>query len=218
MSQGKKSVVLLVEADTTLRRLITLGLQHREMRVIEVDPSADIALHAAQDDVDLLIFDVDNEIWSDWSMLQENVRTLTPFVNLPTILLAWDNMPPQTSSSITTTTRSVSPDVMCMQKPFDARILHTHIDQLLTSQKEREALALAKVEAALLATPVRPAPTIWPIVAAIGLLIAFIGMMFGSMFTLTVTATGIIILVVALLLWTLGAQTPTQTGRLPVPA
>ena len=212
MSQGKKPVVLLVEADTVLRRLIALGLQHRGMRVIDIDPTADVALHAAQDDVDLLVFDVDNEIWSDWSILQENVRTLTPFVNLPTILLSWENMPSQSSSM--TTTLVASSNVVCMQKPFDVRILHTHIDQLLTSQQEREAVALAKVEAALLATPVRPAPTIWPIVAALGLLIAFIGMMF----TLTVTAVGILILVTALLLWTLGAQAPTQARRLPAPA
>ncbi len=212
MSQGKKPTVLLVEADTTLRRLITLGLQHRGMRVIEVEPSADVALQAAQDDVDLLVFDVDNEIWSDWSLLQENIRTLTPFINLPTILLAWENMPAQSSSM--TATLVASPNVVCMQKPFDVRILHTHIDQLLISQQEREAIALANVEAALLATPVRPAPTIWPIVAALGLLIAFIGIMF----TLTVTAVGILILVTALLLWTLGTQTPTQPRRIPIPA
>lgn len=212
MSQGKKPVVLLVEADITLRRLIALGLQHRGMRVIDIDPSADVALHAVQDDIDLLIFDVDNEIWSNWSMLQENVRTLTPFVHLPTILLAWDAMPSQLSSM--TTTLVSSPNVVSMQKPFDARILHAHIDQLLTSEQEREAVALAKVEAALLATPVRPAPTIWPIVAALGLLIAFIGMMF----TFTVIVAGILILVTALLLWTLGAQTPSQTRRLSVPA
>jgi len=212
MSQGKKPVVLLVEADTALRRLIALGLQHRGMRVIEVDPSADVALHAAQDDVNLLVFDVDNEIWSDWSLLQENVRALTPFVNLPTILLAWDTLPTQSSSM--TKTLIASPNVVCIQKPFDARIMHTHIDQLLTTQEEREAAALAKVEAALLATPVRPAPSIWPIVAALGLLIAFIGMMFA----LTVIVVGILILFVALLLWTLGAQTPSQTRRLPIPA
>lgn len=215
MSQGKKPVVLLVEADSSLRRLIALGLQHRGMRVIEVEPSEDIAFHAAQDDVDLLVFDVDNEIWSDWSLLQENIRTLTPFINLPTILLAWENMPAQSSS--TKTTLITSPNVICMQKPFDARILHTHIDQLLTSQQEREAIALANVEAALLATPVRPAPTIWPIVAALGLLIAFIGMMF----TLTVTFVGILILFAALLWWTLGTPatpTPAATRKWPVPA
>ena len=212
MSQGTKPTVLLVEADTVLRRLITLGLQHRGMRVIEVEPSADVALQAALDDVDLLIFDVDNEIWSDWSMLQENVRTLTPFVHLPTILLAWDTMPSQISSM--TTMLVASPNVVCMQKPFDARMLHTHIDQLLISEQEREAIALAKIEAALLATPVRPAPTIWPIVAALGLLIAFIGMMF----TLIITAIGVLILVTALLLWTLGTQTPTQPRRMPIPA
>ena len=210
MSQGKKSTVLLVEADISLRRLIALGLQHRGMRVIEVDAPENLALYAAQGDVDLLVFDADNGIRSNWPFLQKDARAFAPLAMLPTILLAWEDI---TSPSYSTTTTFVtSPNVVCMQKPFDARILHTHIDQLLTIQEEREAIDLANVEAALLAAPIRPAPTIWPIIAALGLLIAFIGMMFAF----AVTLVGVFILVVALLWWTIG--TPTTPRRVTVPA
>jgi hypothetical protein len=184
------------------------------MRVIESETLMDLALTVAQHDVDLLVCDVDSGIRSDWSVLQQEARTFSSLTTLPTILLAWENITPSGSLSSPATTLIASPSVVCMQKPFDARILHTHIDQLLTTQQEREAVALAKVEAALLATPVRPAPTIWPIIAALGLLIAFIGMMF----TLTITLVGALILLVALLWWTTGTSTPTPRRTVRISA
>src|SRR5579863_1795914 len=68
MPHGTKPTVLLVEADTSLRRLIALGLQHRGMYVIEVASSTQLNA-PAEPLPQLLVLDIDSGVNSDWSLL-----------------------------------------------------------------------------------------------------------------------------------------------------
>src|SRR5437660_2240846 len=87
MSNGIKPTVLLVEADPSLRRLIALGLQYRDMHVIEASTPAHL-LNAKAEQPDLLILDVDGRVHSDWSLLT-TVQAHPYFSALPIILLTW---------------------------------------------------------------------------------------------------------------------------------
>ncbi|GAC1424081.1 MAG: hypothetical protein PVS3B3_22260 [Ktedonobacteraceae bacterium] len=202
MSQGKKPTVLLIEADTSLRRLIALGLQHRNMDVAE----ASSLTHALSiETADLLIVDVDSSIHSDWSLLT-HVQAIPALAAVPTIVLAWEPLPSVHTSAIATQTQ-----VVCLTKPFDARVLQESINQLLAVRVAKEAALLAQAEAALLATyKTQTPPSLWPIITAIGLLIAFMGMLLQ----VAVTILGILIVVIALLCWTLGTKPSPRTVAL----
>ena len=194
MLQGKKSTVLLIEADASLRRLIALGLQHRNMAVVE---ASSLAHALSLETADLLIIDVDSGIHSDWSLLT-NIQNSPIFATVPTIVLAWEQLPVRPTSAVATQTQ-----VTYLTKPFDARVMQESVDQLLTVRAAKEAAVLAQAEAILLATyKTQTPPSIWPIITAIGLLIAFIGMLLQ----VAVTILGILIVIVALLWWTLGSK------------
>lgn len=194
MSHGKKPIVLLIEADTSLRRLIALGLQHSEIDVIE----AHSLPHALSiETADLLIVDVDSGVHSDWSLLT-NIQKSPAGATVPTIVLAWEQFPVLYPSSVATQAQ-----VMCLTKPFDARVMQESVNQLLAVRAAKEAAVLAQAEAVLLATyKTQTPPSIWPIVTAIGLLIAFM----GTLLHIAVTVLGILIVIVALLWWTLGTK------------
>lgn len=192
MSQGKKPTVLLIEADASLRRIIALGLQHHDMHVVE---ASSLASSPHVEAPDLLIVDVDSGIHSDWSLLN-NAQTLA---TVPTIVLAWEHLPMMHTYPVTTKQTQVA----CLTKPFDARVMQESIDQLLAVRAAQEAALLAQAEEVLLATyKTQTPPSIWPIITAIGLLIAFIGMLLQ----VAVTILGILIVIVALLWWTLGTK------------
>ncbi len=198
MSQGKKPTVLLIEADTSLRRLIALGLQHRDMDVVEANSFASAL---SVETADLLIVDVDSGIHSDWSLLS-SVQAASAFASVPTIVLAWEQSPMPHSSYI-----AIQTQVTCLTKPFDARVMQESVNRLLAVHAAKEAALLAQAEAVLLATyKTQTPPSIWPIITAIGLLIAFMGMLLQ----VAVTILGILIVIVALLWWTLGTK---PTGR-----
>ncbi len=202
MSQGKKPTVLLIEADASLRRLITLGLQHRNMDVVETSsPAHTLSVEAA----DLLIIDVDSGIYSDWSLLA-SVQNSPTLATVPTIVLAWEQLPVLHTLAVVTQTH-----MKCLTKPFDARIMQESINELLAVRAAQEAASLAQAEAVLLATyKTQTPPSIWPIITAIGLLIAFIGMLLQ----VAVTVLGILIVIVALLWWTLGTKPTHRTVAL----
>src|SRR5215468_579045 len=92
MSQAQllsTSTVLLIEADSSLRRLIMLGLCHSGTRVIEARSIQELPALDTQT-LDLLIVDVDQGVKSDWlllSTLHEQVHLAT----LPIIALSWEN-------------------------------------------------------------------------------------------------------------------------------
>jgi CheY-like chemotaxis protein len=198
MSQGKQPTVLLIEADSSLRRLIALGLQHRGMHVIEAISPARMP---SFDAVDLLVLDLDGKANRDRTFLASAHDILThPLLStVPTILLAWD-YPPSLSAPQNV---AIATHTKYLTKPFDARILHETIDQLLLARRADEAAYEAQAEELLLATYSRQtSPSIWPIITAAGLLLAFIGMMLQ----IVITVVGVLIVAVALLLWTLGSR------------
>lgn len=195
MSQGKKSTVLLIEADVSLRRLIALGLQYRGMHVVEVSSPAQMP---SVEELDLLIVDVDNGIRSDWSLLKD-VQVSPSLASVPTVVLAWESLFPFNDTATAITQMPIT----CLTKPFDARVMHESIDQLLAASAAQEAAIIARAEEALLASyGTRAAPSVWPIITAIGLLVAFIGMMLH----VAIVAAGLLIVFFALLWWMLGTQ------------
>jgi len=202
MLQEKKPIVLLLEADVSLRRLIVLGLQHRGMEVVALEEPT--AAQAAQGTPDLLIIDIDSGIRSDWSLLS-NIQAIPTLVAVPTIVLAWERLPIVNTSSVAT----AHAQLLCLTKPFDARIMHQSIDHLLATRESKEAALLAQAEAVLLATyKQQTPPSIWPIVTAIGLLIAFVGMMLHVVLIIL----GLLIVLFALLWWTLGTKPQSLAG------
>lgn len=191
MSHRTKPTVLLIEADTSLRRLIALGLQYRGMHIIEASSPANLAMLEGQQP-NLLVLDVDKRGSSDWSLLTATQSHLH-LSTVPVVVLAWECLSPVHAGN--EHHGSQPAEVTCLSKPFDARTLHTMIEQLLLVS------TMPRVQTTT------PAPTIWPLVTAAGLLLAFIGLM-GQ---LLITMLGLLIVIVALLCWTLG----TQTERTP---
>ncbi len=189
MLQEKKPIILLIEADESLRRLIALGLQHHDMHVVE---ASSLAHSATIETPDLLIVDVDRGIHSDWSLLT-HVQTASALATIPTVVLAWEQLPIHHNSSV----EAVQTQVAYLTKPFDARVMHTRIDQLLAIRATKEAALLAQAEETLLATyKMQTPPSILPIITAIGLFIAFMGMLLH----VAVIILGLFIVLTALLL------------------
>lgn len=206
MSQGKPSTVLLVEADSSLRRLVALGLQHRGMHVIEASSPAHVLSFDARQ-VDLLVLDLDGNAGRDRTFLASAHAILThPLLSaVPTVLLVWEYLPPLTQNG------AVATKLKYLTKPFDARILHETIDQLLLAREADAAAYEALAEELLLATYARQtAPSPWPIITAAGLLLVFIGMMLQ----IIITVVGLLIVAVALLLWTLESRPPVEKAAL----
>jgi len=203
------STILLIEADPSLRRLMTLGLQHSGIHVIE---ACSLALApVTTQSFDLLVLDVDRGMTSDWSLL-EKIQSNPHLASLPIVVLTWDRPLLDSTPSTTTFSPSTSEASMvvstCSQvvlqaKPFDARALYRTIQHLLASRVAQKAAMEALAEARVLALySQHAAPSIWPVVTAAGLLLAVIGLLLH----IIIAITGIVLVVVALLLWTLGAK------------
>ncbi len=186
--QGTSDTVLLIEADKSLRRLIALGLQYRGIRVIEASSPMNLPVLETQRP-GLVVLDIDGEAGSDHSLLA--VAQEHPYLSgLPIVLLAWDYLVPagvrQDSSQM---------QVTCLTKPFDARTLDATIEQLLAVNQEM-----------LPATHVTHSVSIWPLITAVGLLLAFIGLMTQ----IAISGVGLLIVMIALLWWTLGTKTECE--------
>ncbi len=177
--------VVLVEADTALRRLISLGLQSRGLQVIESPSLKHLSLLNIKTP-HLLIHDVDSGIgsrWSDLASLREDPR----FTDLPIVVLSWGENRPYLSEKMT-----------IVSKPFDARNLHTTVDHLMSTYPQAGRL----LPVVHLAAPeiVIGSPSIWPLITAAALMLAIIGMLIHpALFVL-----GLALGFVALLWWTLG--------------
>ncbi len=202
MSQGQNataSSVLVLETDPSLRRLIALGLQHHGLHVVEANSLATIPPTAVSA-VDLLVLDVDGGATSNWSLL-ETVQQHSELATLPTVVLSWETLSAQNmlaSAPVATTTA-----ISCLAKPFDARALYETIERLLKIKAAKKAALEAQAEERLLARyPEQNAPSIWPFVTAAGLLLAVSGMLFQ----LALAVIGVLIVIVAMLLWTLGKK------------
>lgn len=193
----------MIEANISLRRLITLGLQSRNMQVIAAASIASLpALDRDSQQPELLVLDIDSDMHCDWSSL-DAIQSHPRLSQLPTIVLTWEYQPSQElslSSSLATLTQT---QVSYHAKPFDARTLFATIEQMLSARAAQHAAVEAQAEETLLAAyAVRTAPSIWPIITALGLLLAVIGLLFQ----VAISIIGCLIIVVALLLWALRAQ------------
>jgi CheY-like chemotaxis protein len=197
MSHRSRPTVLLIEADTALRRLIALGLQYRGMLVIEASSPVSLPV-IAQQEMDLLILDVDCSAGSDWSLvnaIQEH-PLLSP---LPAVVLAWECPVPDV---VTSEQRDFQQEqTTCLTKPFDARTLHMTIEELLLAAGSAQARAKAQ-EIVLASQSPASVSSIWPLLTAAGLLLAFIGLM-GP---LVISAVGLCVVFISLLWWTLGTN------------
>jgi CheY-like chemotaxis protein len=197
MSQASRPTVLLVEADTSLRRLIALGLEYRGMNVIEASTPATLEAQKP----DLLVIDVDENTGSDWSLLE--VVQAHPYLStLPVVVLTWEC--PVVVGVGSEERGPLQGDTTCLSKPFDARALYTTIEELLAADSsERAAQGASRRQEVLLVVRVAsPAPSIWPLLTAAGLLLTFIGLM--GFFA--ITAVGLCVVLVSLLWWTLGTD------------
>lgn len=208
MSHGFTRTVLLVEADTALRRLISLGLQGHDIRVIEALSPTQLPTAVETFQPGLLVLDVDSGVRSDWSLLAA-IQADPDLVTLPTVVLTWDGSLPDIETQAHLWPLDFD-QVTCVAKPFDARRLHTTIEDLFVastlSQTVSEPLAFASsAVASSLSTPVAEpiaTPSLCPIITALGLLFAVAGSMVHVAFCLL----GIAIVIAALFWWTLGKK------------
>lgn len=193
MLQGIRYSVLLIEADNSLRRLIALGLQYRGMHVIETSSPTDLPILESLQ-LGLVVLDIDGEAGSNRSLLSTVMQH--PYLStLPMVVLAWDCLVPAGTHQDSPLAR-----VTCLSKPFDARTLQATIEQILGATGEISSAS--KQEILLAAHSASPAPSIWPLITAVGLLLAFIGLM--TQFAISVL--GLLIIIVALLWWSLGKK------------
>ena len=211
MSNGTRPTVLLIEADTSLRRLIALGLEYRGMHVIEASSARNLPTVGTKKP-DLLILDVDGARGSDWTLIE--AAQAHPYLStLPMVVLTWEC--PVAVGETSEEQNSLQGHTTCLTKPFDARALHTTIEALLvadsTNSTDSTAQETARKQDILLITQqATAAPSIWPLMTAAGLLLAFIGLM-G---VLAITALGLCIVLVSLLWWTLGTGGKKQAVAL----
>lgn len=203
MSSEKKPIVLLIEADISLRRLIALGLQSHNMKVIEASSLASRpAISEGSQQPDLLVIDIDSDIHCDWSSL-DAIQSHPRLSQLPIVVLTWEDQPSQELSPRPLLSTLTQTQVIYQAKPFDARTLLATIEQLLSVRAVQQATVEAKEEEALLAAyAVSTSPSIWPIITALGLLLAVVGLLFQ----VAISIIGCLIVVAALLLWALRAQ------------
>ena len=193
MLQGRKQTVLLIESDSSLRRMISLGLQYQDMQVIEASSPASIpVLHAQLPDV--IVFDIDAEVGSNHALL--SIFQSQPHLStIPLIVLTWDCLITGDNHQ-----RSSQTAITCLAKPFDARTLHATIEQIQCTGKECNSSA--RHEQLLAPRAVAPILSIWPLITAAGLLLSLIGLMTQ----ITISVLGLLVLLIALLLWTLGTK------------
>jgi CheY-like chemotaxis protein len=200
------STILLIEADPSLRRLMTLGLQHSGMQVVEANSLVLTPVMAQA--YDLLVLDIDCGMASDWSLL-EKIQSNPQLAALPIVVLSWDDSHTSTNaplSSSTSATAMIVPtcsQMILLDKPFDARALYHTIQKLLISRAAQKAAIEALAEARVLAMySQHAAPSIWPVMTAAGLLLVVVGFLLHVIITII----GMFVVVVALLLWTLGTR------------
>jgi CheY-like chemotaxis protein len=211
MTQGQDAAtILLYEPDPSFRRLISVGLQQHELHVVETSsPTALPSEQAAS--TELLIVDVDRGPTCDWSLLS-TLLAHPMLAGLPVIVLAWENPRARIPSALL----NKEQPVLCMTKPFDARTLHAEVDRQLASRQQQKAQMHARKEAALLAAYNKehiPA-SIWPVITAAGLFIAF----FGFLFQFILLLIGVSIVIFSLLLWMTTARRSTPHISLSIPA
>ena len=202
MPHGPEPTVLLVETDTSLRRLIALGLQYRGIHIVEASSPASLPTVEVREP-DLLILDIDENTGSNWSLLGA-VQSHPYLSTLPVVVLAWEC--PVAVGAATEAQSQLQTYTTCLSKPFDARALYTTIESLLAAASSAQDMTQSQ-EIALLSQGKVSSPSIWPLLTAAGLLLTFIGLM-GL---LAISAVGLCVVLVSLLWWTLGTSVKKET-------
>ncbi|WP_322480998.1 hypothetical protein [Thermogemmatispora sp.] len=179
MADLSSRTVLLIEPETSLRRLIALGLQQREIAVVATDSQSWPSL-LAECRPALLIVDIDTGHWQDASLLQA-LRAQAPLTEVAIILLSWE-----------TPALALDERTFYVRKPFDARFLHALVEEQLSIRGAETKAAASQT-------------SLCPLVTAFGLLVVIIGLMIQ----LLITGLGLVIVLAALLWWTLGQQPST---------
>lgn len=194
--------ILLVEADPALRRMIALGLRHRGLRVIETDsPGAPSITGTSKSRPDLVLLDIDGSGSADsGEKALAEIQATAWLASLPIVLLSWDISLPTSADEEPAHTGAGHSRYTSIPKPFDARALYALIETQLEQEQCAGARAITHVAYAPPASPATP--SLCPILAAAGLLLAFTGLLLQ----LAVAAAGVLIVIVALLWWTLGTQ------------
>lgn len=186
MPHDTRYTVLLVESDESLRRLITVGLHQRGIRVIAASTLTDLAERPIVNP-NLLVLDLDSGQGHDTSLLP--TISQHPYLStLPMIVLAWE---PPACTSVTL------PLCDCLAKPFDARTLYTMVENLLVT-----SAANAKAQTQQAVIPAMPMASLCPLLTAAGLLLTVIGLMLQ----IFVAGAGLLLIFIALLWWTLGKR------------
>ena len=217
MEPGETHTVLLIEGDVALRRVIALGLQHRGINVLEA-ASAKQARALLEQHPSLVIQDIDSAVPSDRLLLPE-LRARDALSETPAVVLAWE------CSSEVNEQLARDGAAVCLAKPFDARRLLDEVGLMLETvaarRTQRQAVGAhamtgeneppALVAASVASAPVEQkaamielrevartsSPSIWPIVLALGLMLAASGFLFN----LAVVVLGMLIVFGAVLLW-----------------
>ena len=202
MPHGPEPTVFLVETDTSLRRLIALGLQYRGIHIVEASSPASLPTVEVREP-DLLILDIDENTGSNWSLL-DAVQSHPYLSTLPVVVLAWEC--PVAVGAATEAQSQLQTYTTCLSKPFDARALYTTIESLLAAASSAQDTTQSQ-EIALLRQGKVSSPSIWPLLTAAGLLLTFIGLM-GL---LAISAVGLCVVLVSLLWWTLGTSVKKET-------
>jgi DNA-binding NtrC family response regulator len=181
--------VLLIEPDTSLRRLIALGLKRRGLQVVETSSLAALADQPVTD-LALLIVDIDTGSRNDASLLAKVLAH--PYLSrLPMVVLAWEQVQ-------FTQRTSTLPLLESLTKPFDARTLQATIENLLVTSASIEMAAHQGIVPAA-PTSVISLAGLCPLLTAAGLLLTVIGLMLQ----LVVAGVGVLVMLVGLLWWTL---------------
>ncbi len=199
------STILVIEADPSLRRLMALGLQHQGLHVIE-SPSLEALPATFSSTPAIVVLDIDRGVTSNWSLL-EKVQGHPLLTALPCVVLTWDRPLLENASSLSLskarTAQNTPASVIFLDKPFDARALLQTVKNLLEMKAQQEAAELAEKEAIVLASySAHAAPSIWPVITAAGLLLVVIGFMLQVLILIA----GLALMLIALLIWTIGAQ------------
>ena len=221
MEPGETHTVLLIEGDVALRRVIALGLQHQGINVLEA-ASAQQARALLEQHPSLVIQDIDSAVPSDRLLLPE-LRARDALSETPAVVLAWE-CSPEVNEQLAGDgaavclakpfdARRLLDEVELMLETVAARRTQRQVVAALVGEPAMatadEPPALVAASVALAAAEQRAAmielrevartssPSIWPIVLALGLMLAASGFLFN----LAVVVLGILIVFGAVLLW-----------------
>lgn len=221
MTPGETHTVLLVEGDVALRRVIALGLRHQGISVLEA-ASAQQARALLEQQPSLVIQDIDSAVPSDRLLLPE-LRARDALSETPAVVLAWEcssEVNEQLAGDGAAVclakpfdARRLLDEVSVMLETVAARRAQRQTVAALVTQPALSAgdappaLVAASVAAAPTESPAALAdlrelasastPSIWPIVLALGLMLAASGFLIN----LVVVVLGIVIVFGAMLLW-----------------